>query len=117
MSQLNKGKHIIEEFDGERCTVIEKNIPVARVSFLKDLLEFNKLDVKIKEVENPEGEKLFTIGVTDILFNPVIGVYERKLKNHDGNIVTPAYWNQYTDKINYQYWRFTKKRETKQYIY
>jgi len=118
MSQLNKGKHIIEEFDGVRCTLVEKNISQGRVDFLKDLLEFNKYPVMVKEEVSAEGEdKLFSIAVNDILFNPIIAVYERAFKTKDGKIVTPAYWNQYTDKINYQYWRFTKDRETKEYTY
>lgn len=118
MAHLNKGKHIVEEIDGVRCTIIEKNITIDRKDFLKDLLEFNNYEVLVREEVSPDdGEKLYSLGVTDIIFNPVIAIYEKGIKNRAGYFVTPAFWNQYTDKINYQYWRFTKNRPTKQYIY
>ena len=51
---------------------------------------------------------LFTIGVTDLVFNPVIAVYELSLKTADGKKVSPAYWNQYsTDSVD-EYWDFVK---------
>ena len=36
----------------------------------------------------------FTIGVTDVMFNPVNAIFGRLLKTPEGSIVTPAYWQQ-----------------------
>ena len=44
---LNKGKHIVEEIDGVRCSVVEKGVSPERMEFLKKLLEINKYTVKI----------------------------------------------------------------------
>jgi len=92
---LNKGKHIIEEIDGVRCSVVEKGVSADRVKFLKKLLELNGFIVKVASV--PESEN-FNIGVTDLLFNPVVDVYDRSLKSPSGKRVTPAYWLQESEK-------------------
>jgi hypothetical protein len=52
------------------------------------------------------AEGAYRIGVTDIVFNPVIAVYERHLKSKTGNRVTPAYWLQLSEnetekEVNY----------------
>ncbi len=107
---LNKGKHIVEEINGIRCTIVEKGISMDRVNFLKDLLEFNKYEVQVQEDKPEEGKPVtYTLGVTDIIFNPVIAVDELSLKTRDGRIVSPAYWNQYTTEIDNRYWRFRRK--------
>jgi hypothetical protein len=105
-----KSKHTVEEINGIRCTVVEKGITSERVSFLKDLLEFNKLEVVVAEEAKTDdaAPTLFTLGVTDIVFNPTIAVYEMSLKTHDGKGVSPAYWEQYTKKIADDYWNFKK---------
>jgi hypothetical protein len=103
-----KAKHTVEEINGTRCTIVEKGATAARVEFLKNLLKFNQFEVLVAE-EAPVGEdtaKLFTIGVTDLVFNPVIAVYEMKLKTPEGQSVAPAYWNQYTTESKDQYWEF-----------
>jgi hypothetical protein len=88
---LNKGKHIVEEIDGVRCSLVEKGVSPERTEFLKKLLELNKYTVKIAA----EGESgTFKIGVTDMLFNPVVNVYKRDLISASGKRVTPAYWLQ-----------------------
>jgi hypothetical protein len=92
---LNKGKHLVEEIDGVRCTIVEKGITPVRAEFLKKLLELNGYIVKTTADTIPETIKL---GVTDILFNSVIDVYERRLKSLSGKKVTPAYWLQESDK-------------------
>ena len=110
-----KAKHIVEEINGTRCTIVEKGATAARVEFLKNLLEFNKFEVLVAE-EAPVGEglatedapKLFTIGVTDLVFNPVIAVYEMSLKTPDGQRVAPAYWEQYTTESKDDYWNFKR---------
>jgi hypothetical protein len=110
MSALNKGKHIVSEIDGVRCTVVETGITKGRVDFLKDLLEFNHFEVKIAEDkrESEDTPVIYTLGVTDIIFNPVISVYERSLKTRDGFRVSAPYWNQYTQVCNPKYWRLIK---------
>jgi hypothetical protein len=110
MSALNKGKHVIGEFDGVRCTIVESGVNKDRASFLKDLLQFNKYEVKILEEVQPEGETKYTVGVTDIIFNPVIAVFSRKLKTKDGQIVSPAYWDQKTTVCDSRYWIIRAKR-------
>jgi len=92
---LNKGKHLVEEIDGVRCTVVEKGISPERAQFLKNILELNGYQVKTSADTDPLTVKL---GVTDILFNPIIDVYERRLKSPSGKKVTPAYWLQQSDK-------------------
>jgi hypothetical protein len=103
---LNKGKHIIEEIDGVRCSLVEKGVSPERTQFLKDLLELNNYTVKV----SPEAETgTFKIGVTDMLFNPVINIYQRTLKSRSGKRVTPAYWLQDSDReteAEVNYWTF-----------
>ncbi len=92
---LNKGKHTVEEIDGVRCTVVEKGITAERAKFLRTILELNGYEVRTATDTDPATMKL---GVTDILFNAVIDVYERRLKSPSGKKVTPAYWLQESDK-------------------
>jgi hypothetical protein len=104
-----KAKHIVEEINGTRCTIVEKGATADRVDFLRKLLVFNKFEVMVAEDAIVEGAPvLFTIGVTDLIFNPVIAVYEMALKTPDGKKVSPAYWNQdSTDSVD-EYWDFVK---------
>ena len=121
---LNKGKHIVEAINGERCTIVEKNIDKNRADFLKKLLEHNGYTVQIalipkvvpapaEGVEAPavnDGTDMYVVGVTDLLFNPVIDVYKRRLRSLTGHKVTPAYWLQISDKeteaeVNYYTFR------------
>lgn len=103
---LNNGKHLVEEIDGVRCSVVEKGASQERAGFLKKLLELNGYEVKTES----EGEAgTFKIGVTDLLFNPVVDVYKRHLKSLTGHKVTPAYWLQQSDKeteAEVHYWDF-----------
>jgi hypothetical protein len=105
---LNKGKHLVEEIDGARCSVVEKGVSPERTEFLKKLLELNEYTVKVAS----EGEtETFKIGVTDLLFNPVIDVYKRSLKSFTGHKVTPAYWLQESDKetaAEVNYWTYKR---------
>jgi len=103
-----KAKHIVEEINGVRCTVVEKGAAAARIGFLKNLLEFNKFEVLVAEdkKETEDAPTLFTIGVTDLVFNPVIAVYEMGLKTPDGKRVSPAYWDQKTSDCVDEYWEF-----------
>lgn len=106
--------HLLEELDGVRCIVVEKNLTPERVAFLKQLLEYNHLTVvvvpsapakvaapaqvtegeivtAVPEIETP---KTYTMGVTNMLYNPINAVFGRLLKTPDGHIVTPAFWQQ-----------------------
>lgn len=103
---INNAKHIIGEIDSIRCTIIETGISLERAAFLRDLLEFNNLEVKELQVpsETPGSELLYTIGVTDLIFNPVFAIYERLLKTRDGAAVTPGYWKQECIECDPRYW-------------
>lgn len=107
---INNAKHIVAEIDGIRCTIIETGAALERAAFLNDLLTFNHLEVKEMK-ESGEGEPRYTIGVTDIIFNPVFAVYERRLKTKEGSIVTPAYWKQECTDCDSRYWKRRKKKE------
>ncbi len=77
------------------------------MEFLKNLLEYNGLEVRFSEeaaVEDASGVRTYTIGVTDLVFNPVFAIYERRLKTPDGNYVTPAIWKQETTEFHPDYW-------------
>ena len=54
-----------------------------------------------------DGSELesFIVGLTDLVFNPMIIVYEKKLHRSDGLTVTPAYWNQMPDQDTLPYWK------------
>lgn len=104
---LNKGKHIVDEIQGIRCTIVETGVSKERMEFLKELLEFNKLEV-ITDVEPGKGENpasTYRIGVTDLIFNPVIAVYARILRSKEGFRVTPAFWNQWSVPKDIPYWK------------
>jgi len=103
---LNNAKHLVIEIEGIRCTVVESGTTLERVAFLSDLLQFNKLEVKeMKEPsETPDSEQKYTIGVTDLVFNPVFAVYEKQLKTREGSFVTPGYWKQECIDCDPRYW-------------
>ncbi len=104
--------HISEEINGVKCAIVEKNVSAERVSFLKQLLLFNKYSVEVASspppktavpvpvsegTESPPPPPLpstFTIGVTDMMFNPINAIFGRLLHTPDGHVVTLAYWNQ-----------------------
>ena len=83
---LKGGKHIEKELDGIRCRIIEGAIP--------------KEDAGVT----------FTIGVTDVTFNPVIKVYNRELMTLDNHRVSPDYWDQKTSGHEPNYWDLSKKK-------
>ena len=124
---LTKGKHIVKEMDNVLCTVVESGISIERMNFLKGLLEFNKFEVKTEKDEakvktDPKGEAevkaegkiapqvdTYTIGVTDLVFNPMIAVYENSLHKPIGEKVSPAYWNQQTERVDLPYYDYRKR--------
>ncbi len=101
-----KAKHIVEEIGGKRCTVVEKGIDKNRIDFLSALLKHNQFEVVVDEVPKTEDSavQLYNIGVTDLVFNPVIAVYEMSLKTEKGEAVTAAYWNQESTESVKEYW-------------
>jgi hypothetical protein len=103
---INNAKHIVSEIDGIRCTIIESGVTLERAAFLRQLLEYNKFEVKELQIpsEVPGEEPEYTIGVTDLVFNPVFAVYECLLKTPEGGYVTPGYWNQECIDCDPRYW-------------
>jgi len=96
---LNKGKHIVEEINGVRCTIVEKGISNERCQFLIELLKINGFTIEVAGASDD-----LTLGVTDLIFNPVIAVYQQRLKTASGKKVSPAYWNQLTNDPRSEYW-------------
>ncbi len=106
---LTKGKHNIIEINDQRCSLVESSVTPVRFSFLKEILEHNGYKVLSKEEKDDKGTVLYTLGVTDILFNPVITVYERLLRNKKDEVVLPDYWNQKSEVCEPEYWTLRKK--------
>ena len=119
---INKN-HEFEELGGVKCAIVEKNASKERVAFLKELLETNNFEVVVVPSPPPKaapapkpaapaagGEtaqpqtpniepqtqapETFTIGVTNLAFNPTNAIFGRLLRTKDGHIVTQAYWYQ-----------------------
>lgn len=116
---INKN-HEFEELDGIKCAIVEKNATPERVAFLKELLEYNSFKVVVattpppkaapapKPVTTTDGTaapvaappppppppSTFTVGVTNVAFNPTNAIYGRLLHTKNGHVVTPAYWLQ-----------------------
>ena len=113
INHLNK--HIIVDIEGRRCTLIESGIDTERMLFLKGLLTFNGMEVMVEPSSEKDsvGGELFNLGVTSLLFNPLIAVYDLSLRMPDGRIVTPAIWNQETRISNVRYWRLKPNHQIK----
>jgi hypothetical protein len=116
---INKN-HEFEDLDGVKCAIVEKNVSPERVEFLKKILEYNRYTVVVVKSPPPKiaatpaaapaqsesggetpsamnGDALpptFTVGVTDVVFNPTNAIMGRLLKTPGGHVVTLAYWNQ-----------------------
>jgi hypothetical protein len=101
---ITNAKHIIGEIKGVRCTVIETGVTVDRAAFLRQLLEFNNFDVIEDLVVSESGDSSYTIGVSDLVFNPVFAIYERRLRIPEGGYVTPGYWKQECIDCSPEYW-------------
>lgn len=135
MNRLNTEGHSVEEINGVRCSIVEKNVSPDRTEFLKKLLEHNGYTVMIaqtppppakpapKPAIGPDGQPLpapplpppppapntFTVGVTNISFHTMLAVYERALFTPEGKRVSIAYWNQEPEKAERLYWERRKK--------
>lgn len=99
-------KHDFGKIGENLVTFVEKGVNAQRMNFLKDLLEFNGFEVIIEEIQSEEvdGEKSYNVAVNDLVFNPVIWVYDRKLRTPDGHIVNEDYWMQRNSNFRPQYW-------------
>ena len=123
---INKN-HEFEELGGVKCAIVEKNASKERVAFLKDLLEQNEFEVVIvpspppkvtpapkpatpteattepqpqPEPLPPPPPETFTVGVTNLAFNPTNAIFGRLLRTKDGHVVTQVYWYQ-KDKVSH----------------
>ncbi|MEO5998784.1 MAG: hypothetical protein ABIN89_18585 [Chitinophagaceae bacterium] len=113
--------HTFDELDGIKCAIVEKLASPERVAFLKRILEYNHFTVVVvpspppkvvaapkpapvaglevpvetsPPVPPPPPPETFTIGVTDVTFNPTNAIFGRLLKVQGGHVVTLAYWQQ-----------------------
>jgi len=110
--------HLFEELNGIKCGIVEKNVKPERVQFLKALLEYNHFtvvvvaspppkvavapaapvanaeEIVVPQPPPPPAPETFTVGVTDITFNPINAIFGRLLRTTDGHVVTLAYWHQ-----------------------
>jgi hypothetical protein len=102
--------HTFDELDGVKCCIVEKNATQERVDYLQKILAFNHYTVVVvpsppdkKAVNKPVAEEApvqeippapttFTIGVTDLTFNPTNAIWGRLLVNTDGTVVTLKQW-------------------------
>ena len=100
------GKHMFGSIEDQRVTFVEKGVDSGRRDFLKKLLEYNGFEVLVEEDKrkSEEDPQLYTVAVTDMVFNPTIWVFQRKLETFDGKKVTRAYWEQETEDAKPQYW-------------
>ena len=101
------GKHSFGSIEDTRVTFVEKKIEEGRKDFLKKLLEHNGFEVIIQEEKRKSEEEpqLYTVAVTDMVFNPTTYVFERKLRAFDGKKVNQDYWNQWSEDSKPQYWK------------
>ena len=51
-------------------------------------------EIEKQVVPEPVAPSTFTVGVTDLRFNPTNAVFGRSLHTPEGHVVTLAYWNQ-----------------------
>ena len=100
------GRHTFGTIGETRVTFVEKGVDANRRDFLKKLLEYNGFEVLVEEDKRKteEDPQTYTVAVTDMVFNPTIWVFQRKLETFDGKKVTRAYWEQETEDSKPQYW-------------
>ena len=112
---INKN-HEVQELNGIKCAIVEKNVNKNRTAFLKKLLEFNHYVVVVeqnKAIPNelnpmPSNNSLnntfddvvldsdtYSVGVTDYTFNRINAIFGRMLNTPDGHVATLAFWNQW----------------------
>ena len=104
------GKHLFGSIDETRVTFVEKKVEASRIDFLKKILEHNNFEVIIQEEKrrSEEDPQLYSIGVTDMVFNPTIYIFQRRLLTLDGKKMNQDYWFQRTEGAKPQYWKNSK---------
>mgnify|MGYP000194203785 CR=1 FL=1 len=102
-----EGKHSFGSIGETRVTFVEKGATEERKDFLTKLLQHNGFEVITEEQKkkSEEDPQLYTIGVTDMVFNPTVHVFERRLRTFDNRIVNQEYWLQQSDDTKPQYWK------------
>ena len=107
------GSHMFGSIEETRVTFVEKGVSEDRKDFLKKLLEHNGLEVLIEEDKKKaeDDPQLYTVAVTNMVFNPTIWVYQRKLKTFDGRKVNQDYWEQRSEDTKPQYWNNGHKQQ------
>ncbi len=114
------GKHSVEEMNGVRCSVVEKDARQERVNFLQAILEHNGFRVEIQKnippppkpakpgAEPPPAPlavpETFKVGVTDLSFNLAVMIYSRTLKTLEDKVLLPTYWTQEDPGYEGWYW-------------
>lgn len=93
--------HVVDELNGKRCSIVEKMVSPERAEFIKAILESSGQEVVTLTAENGS----VTVGVTNVLFNPIHALYARSLKTADNKLVTPSYWLQKQQDGQY-YWDY-----------
>ena len=115
--------HTFEDLGDKKCSIVEKNCTPGRAEFLNQLLSLNGFEVVVLKSPPPKAAKAavaaapaaeggvadaaapaepaaplppdtFTVGVTDLTFNPANAVFNRDLKTAEGVVVIIAYWKQ-----------------------
>ena len=99
-------KHEFGKIGNTLVSFVEKGVTEERMKFLTELLRFNGFEVITEEEAPVEGstDKTFAVTVTDMVFNAVIWIYDRKMKTPDGKIVNEDYWMQRNTDLKPQYW-------------
>lgn len=112
MASLN-GNHSFGSIGETRVTFVEKGVNEGRRDFLKQLLEHNGFEVVLEDEakKTDVDPQLYTVAVTNMVFNPTIWIFERKMKTLDGHKITQDYWFQRTTDTKPQYWKNSKIQE------
>ncbi len=105
MSTLS-GKHQFGELEEKRVTFVEKGVSKERADFLQTLLKHNGFEVLVAEDKKKleEDPTFYTVGVTDMVFNPTVWIFQRRLFTLDCRRVTQDFWDQKTTETKPQYY-------------
>lgn len=105
MKSSLSGKHTFGELEDKRVTFVEKSVSKERADFLEKLLSHNRFEVIVSQdkKKSEEDPTYYTVGVVDMVFNPTIWIFQRRLYTLDGRKVTQDYWNQKTEDTIPQY--------------
>lgn len=118
------GKHSVEEINGARCSVVEKQATEERARFLEALLRHNGYETEVQKnvppppkpqkpgaeapAPQPPAQETYKVGVRDITFNVSVMLFSRKLKTPDNKILLPVFWNQESTDYDDWYWKWKK---------